>query len=177
MASVKAPPQAFTWFCTLGGYLGVGFARDFFRMPTYVKDSNDDEAYMKDLTERMRRSTKVISHFNVKLGTNVFNPLTNEDFEEMTKSASEEEEEEQPEETYEEIEEPGLTLERLEAMYKYMKAAQHLSQKHDDNMVRSVTFCYLLDDSMIPYTTILQQKKKQRQQLPITMFFSCKKQP
>ncbi|KAK7077137.1 hypothetical protein SK128_007452 [Halocaridina rubra] len=46
-------------------------------------------------------------------------PLTDEDLEEMTRSASEEEEEEELEETHEEIEEPGLTL----------------SQEHDDNMV------------------------------------------
>ncbi|KAK7021911.1 hypothetical protein SK128_021334 [Halocaridina rubra] len=48
-------------------------------------------------------------------------PLTDEDLEEMTKSASEEEEEQQPEETHEEIEEPGLTLERLAAMYEHVK--------------------------------------------------------
>ncbi|KAK7076388.1 hypothetical protein SK128_025240 [Halocaridina rubra] len=103
-------------------------------------------------------------------------PLTVEDLEEKTKSASKEEEEEHPEETHEEIEEPGLTLERLAAMYEHVKALQELSQEHDDNMVCSVTFCNL-DDAMILYKTIFQQKKKQRQQLPITMFFSRKKQP
>ncbi|KAK7067457.1 hypothetical protein SK128_005660, partial [Halocaridina rubra] len=42
-------------------------------------------------------------------------------------------------------------------------------------MVPSVT-CNLLDDAMIPYKTIFQQKKKQQQQIPITMFYACKKQ-
>ncbi|KAK7081068.1 Thrombospondin type 1 domain [Halocaridina rubra] len=94
----------------------------------------------------------------------------------MSKSASEEEEEEQPEETQEEVEEPGLTLERLAAMYNMAKELQQLLQEHDDNMVRSVT-CNIIDDAMTPYKTIFAQKKKQRQQLPITMFFSRKKQP
>ncbi|KAK7084909.1 hypothetical protein SK128_007012 [Halocaridina rubra] len=43
-------------------------------------------------------------------------PLTDEDLEEITKSASEEEEEEKPEEMHEEAEEPGLTLECLAAI-------------------------------------------------------------
>ncbi|KAK7081183.1 hypothetical protein SK128_010231 [Halocaridina rubra] len=98
-------------------------------------------------------------------------PLIDEDLEEMTKSTSEEEAEEQPEETHEKVEEPGLTLERLAAMYERVKAVQ-LSQERDDNMVRSVTLCNLLDDAMTPYKTICQQ-----QQLPFTMFFFCKKQP
>ncbi|KAK7014780.1 hypothetical protein SK128_005571 [Halocaridina rubra] len=51
------------------------------------------------------------------------------------------------------------------------------AKEHDDNMARSVTFCNLLDDAMTPYKTIFQRKKKQRKQLPITMFFSPKKHP
>ncbi|KAK7080879.1 hypothetical protein SK128_008337 [Halocaridina rubra] len=63
-------------------------------------------------------------------------PLTDEDLDEMTKSASEEEEE--LEESHEKIEEPGLTLECLAAMYENFKALQQLSHEYDDNMVRLV---------------------------------------
>ncbi|KAK7081808.1 hypothetical protein SK128_025337, partial [Halocaridina rubra] len=57
------------------------------------------------------------------------------------------------------------------------KELQQLSQEWDDDMVRSVHFCNTIDDAMTPYKTIFAQKKKQRQQLPINMFFSRKKQP
>ncbi|KAK7081746.1 hypothetical protein SK128_024021 [Halocaridina rubra] len=55
----------------------------------------------------------------------------------MTKSSSEEEEEQQPEETHEEVEESGLIIKRLAAMYSMAKKLQQLSQEHDDNMARS----------------------------------------
>ncbi|XP_037776245.1 dnaJ homolog subfamily C member 22-like [Penaeus monodon] len=46
--------QAFIWMCTLGGYLGFGAIRDFFRIPEYVKDVNEDDGYIAELTARMR---------------------------------------------------------------------------------------------------------------------------
>ncbi|XP_068215912.1 dnaJ homolog subfamily C member 22 isoform X1 [Palaemon carinicauda] len=50
--------QAFTWFCTLGGYFGVGWMRDFFRLPSYVKDANNEEKYTANLAELMLRRPK-----------------------------------------------------------------------------------------------------------------------
>ncbi|KAK7012588.1 protein kinase A catalytic subunit, partial [Halocaridina rubra] len=46
----------------------------------------------------------------------------------------------------------------------------------DDDLARSVHFCNIIDNAMTPYKTIFAQKMKQQQQLPITMFFSLKKQ-
>lgn len=54
--------QAFIWYTTLGGYLGFGILRDFVRLPSYVRDANDDEQYVKDLSEKMRKYRKVKFH-------------------------------------------------------------------------------------------------------------------
>ncbi|XP_061433690.1 uncharacterized protein LOC133359240 isoform X4 [Lethenteron reissneri] len=96
-------------------------------------------------------------------------PLTDEDLLEMMKSASEEESEEEQDE---EIEERGLTLENLQQLCNMARAMQRFAQDIDDNMVRAVEFSNRVDGVMSLYKGILQQKKKQRQQLPITMFFS-----
>ena len=39
-------------FC-LGGYFGAGWIRDLWRIPTYVKDANDDPEYLKNLAKQM----------------------------------------------------------------------------------------------------------------------------
>ena len=103
-------------------------------------------------------------------------PLTDEDLMEMTKSASEEEEGEQEQAEDEEVEQAGLSLERLATMCNIAKDLQEKTQDWDD-MVRSVHFCNLIDGAMTIYRNIFTVKKKQRQQLPITMFLSRKKQP
>ena len=103
-------------------------------------------------------------------------PLTDEDLVELTKLPSEEEEEEAHQEA-DEVSHTGLTFERLADLCNLAKELQERSQKWDDNMVRSVKFCNMVDDIMTPYKVLFKQEKKQRQQLPITMFFPRQKQP
>ncbi|KAK4315079.1 hypothetical protein Pmani_013673 [Petrolisthes manimaculis] len=55
---LRRDKQAFIWYTTIGGYLGVGLARDFVRLPSYVRDVNEDEQYVKELTEKMRKCKK-----------------------------------------------------------------------------------------------------------------------
>ncbi|CAL1534509.1 unnamed protein product [Lymnaea stagnalis] len=45
--------QAFVWFATLGGGFGVGWLRDLWRIPHYVKWSTGDPAYQKKLLMRI----------------------------------------------------------------------------------------------------------------------------
>ena len=102
-------------------------------------------------------------------------PLTDEDLEEMTRSASEEEVEAGSEED-EDIEERGLTLHNMQEMFNVAKELKKSAQEFDDNMVRAVEFCNRVDEVMATYKGIFVQKKKQRSQLPITMFLT-RRQP
>ena len=101
-------------------------------------------------------------------------PLTDEDLTELTKSASEEEEEEGEEEEKKEV---GLTLERLGAMVRAAKELQRLAEEWDPDMLRALHFSNAIDGDMSVYKNLLAQKKKQRQQLPITMFLTRTKKP
>ena len=42
----------------LGGYFGLGWFRDLWRIPSYVREANDDPEYIKNLTEQMRSKKK-----------------------------------------------------------------------------------------------------------------------
>ena len=55
------------------------------------------------------------------------------------------------------------------------RALGQKAKEIDEDMVRAVEFANRLEDVMLPYKNILQQKKRQRQQLSITMFFPKKK--
>ncbi|XP_066962141.1 tigger transposable element-derived protein 1-like [Macrobrachium rosenbergii] len=101
-------------------------------------------------------------------------PLTDEDLEELTKSASEEEEEAAQQET-EVVSQTGLTLERLARLCNLAKELQERWQEWDDDTIRSVQFCNMVNDVMAPYKMLFDRKKKQRQQLPITMFLQPRK--
>ncbi|XP_070591828.1 tigger transposable element-derived protein 1-like [Erythrolamprus reginae] len=96
-------------------------------------------------------------------------PLTDKDLEELTRSASEEEEEEEAEQAEEE-EDVGLTLERLAEVHRAAAHLQRMVELWDPNMTRSIHFKASLDNTIAPYRAMLAQKKKLRQQLPITMF-------
>uniref|UniRef100_A0A3Q3KF68 DDE-1 domain-containing protein n=1 Tax=Monopterus albus TaxID=43700 RepID=A0A3Q3KF68_MONAL len=100
-------------------------------------------------------------------------PLTDEDLTELTKSASEDEDDEHddPEEEHE----AGLTLERLSSIVRTVKEAQSMAESWDPDMIRSLQFRNAIDGALHAYKNLLQQKKKQAQQLPITMYFSRKK--
>ncbi|XP_064106779.1 tigger transposable element-derived protein 1-like [Macrobrachium nipponense] len=119
------------------------------------------------------------------IGGDGFGDMTTEDvdelldrhsqpLEDLTKSASDEDSETQ-EETQEIVEETGLTLELLAKLCNLAKELKELSQEWDEDMVRSLQFCNKIDEHMTPYRMLFEQKKKQRQQLPITMFFQPRK--
>ena len=92
----------------------------------------------------------------------------------MTRSASEEEEECASDEG-DQAEERGLTLHNLQDLFNIAKGLQKRAQEVDNNMVRAVEFSYCIDDVMAVYKSIFVQKKKQRSQLPITMFLVHRK--
>ncbi len=46
--------QAFVWWALPGGYFGVGWIRDLWRIPEYVRDANDDPGFVRQLKDRMR---------------------------------------------------------------------------------------------------------------------------
>lgn len=50
--------QALVWFMVPGGYFGLGWIRDIWRIPEYVRDANDDEEYLRDLSDSMRKHEK-----------------------------------------------------------------------------------------------------------------------
>ncbi|XP_013360806.1 PREDICTED: tigger transposable element-derived protein 1-like isoform X2 [Chinchilla lanigera] len=102
-------------------------------------------------------------------------PLTDEDLTEMTKSASEEEDEEQDELRVGEEEEVGLTLDRLATMVRMAKELQQVAEEWDPQMLRSLHFINIIESGMSVYKNLLTQKKKQCEQLPITMFITRKK--
>jgi len=51
--------HAFLIWSTAAGYLGLGLLRDLWRIPTYVKDANNDPTYLEELTRKMRKNTRV----------------------------------------------------------------------------------------------------------------------
>jgi len=51
--------HAFLMWSTAGGYWGFGWFRDFLKIPTYVKDANEDPAYMEALIQLMRKKKRV----------------------------------------------------------------------------------------------------------------------
>lgn len=55
--------QAFVWWSTLGGYCGAGWVRDFWRIPEYVDDANDENEYTENLQRRFK--LRKIPQFNM----------------------------------------------------------------------------------------------------------------
>ena len=103
------------------------------------------------------------------------NPLTDDDLAELTKSASEEEEEEK--EDHEEEKDEGLSLERLSKAARTAAELQDMLSDWDPHMERALKFRNAIDSAMVPYMTLLRNLKKQRRQLPITMFLKPVKKP
>lgn len=50
--------QAFLWWSTLGGYVGCGWLRDLFYIPTYVADANGERAFIEKLVAAVRTHDK-----------------------------------------------------------------------------------------------------------------------
>ncbi|KAM7284192.1 dnaJ homolog subfamily C member 22 [Ixodes scapularis] len=53
--------HAFVWWMTLGGYFGIGWLRDLWRIPEYVKLANRDPAATEQLKEKIQRNAKPVS--------------------------------------------------------------------------------------------------------------------
>lgn len=51
--------QAFLYWSTLGGYIGIGWLRDIYRIPEYVADANEDPKFIKSFVEKVRLNEKV----------------------------------------------------------------------------------------------------------------------
>ena len=51
--------QALIWYTTFFGFAGVGIVRDFFRIPEYVRDINESDQYVEQLTSKMKKYSKV----------------------------------------------------------------------------------------------------------------------
>lgn len=50
--------QAFVWWSTFGGYFGMGWLVDFFRMPAMVREANEDPADMAKLVQKWHTQSK-----------------------------------------------------------------------------------------------------------------------
>jgi len=46
--------QAFVWWCLPGGYFGVGWFRDLWRIPEYVADYNKEAAHVRKMKEQIK---------------------------------------------------------------------------------------------------------------------------
>jgi len=46
--------QAFVWWCLPGGYFGLGWIRDLWRIPEYVREANREEGWVSIEEEKMR---------------------------------------------------------------------------------------------------------------------------
>ncbi|KAL8579373.1 hypothetical protein ACOMHN_026738 [Nucella lapillus] len=53
---LKRDRQAFVWWATLGGFFGLGWFRDFWHLPRYVKEANEDEkGYVEENVDRVNQ--------------------------------------------------------------------------------------------------------------------------
>ena len=46
--------QAFIWWSTIGGFFGLGWFRDLWRIPEYVDDANDEAYFVEELKRKIR---------------------------------------------------------------------------------------------------------------------------
>ena len=47
--------QGILWLTSFGGWFGIGWLRDFYKIPAYVKESNEDQGYMMQMVLIMRQ--------------------------------------------------------------------------------------------------------------------------
>ncbi|CRL01978.1 CLUMA_CG015048, isoform A [Clunio marinus] len=50
--------HAFVWWCTLGGYFGLGWLFEVFKIPEYVRDANEDPEFISKFVTKMRMYRK-----------------------------------------------------------------------------------------------------------------------
>lgn len=51
---LRRDKQAFVWWSTCGGFVYLGWIRDFWRIPEYVEDANDEPDYIDTLKQKMK---------------------------------------------------------------------------------------------------------------------------
>lgn len=51
--------HALVHITTLGGYFGIGWCRDFFKIPTYVDDANNDPTFVEIFKIQVKANKKV----------------------------------------------------------------------------------------------------------------------
>lgn len=51
--------QAFVYISTFGGYFGIGWLRDIYRIPTYTRDANEDPSFVDAFKQKVRCNPKV----------------------------------------------------------------------------------------------------------------------
>lgn len=66
--------QGLLWLTSFAGCFGIGWLRDFYRIPTYVKDANEDQHYLEYITAQMRYdgSPRVLKNIHRVLGQLMF---------------------------------------------------------------------------------------------------------
>lgn len=63
--------QAFVYISTFGGYMGLGWLRDIYRIPAYVADANDDPVFIKDFKAKVIANQKVNIHAFIRRTLNL----------------------------------------------------------------------------------------------------------
>ena len=51
---LKRDKQAFVWWCLPGGYFGLGWVRDLWRIPEYVREANLESGWLVQQQEKQR---------------------------------------------------------------------------------------------------------------------------
>ncbi|EDS27507.1 wurst [Culex quinquefasciatus] len=50
--------RAFVWWCTLGGYFGIGWISECYQIPAMVRDANEDPRFVEEFREKLRTHPK-----------------------------------------------------------------------------------------------------------------------
>lgn len=50
--------HAFVWWCTLGGYFCLGWVCEIVKIPEYVRDANEDSAFIQKFIDKLRKYPK-----------------------------------------------------------------------------------------------------------------------
>lgn len=56
---LRRDAHAFLWWSTLGGYFGIGWICEVFKIPRYVREANNDPKYVEDFKNRIKKNSKV----------------------------------------------------------------------------------------------------------------------
>lgn len=50
--------HAFLWWCSLGGYFGIGWIGEIFTIPSYVRDANEDPRFIEEFIKKLQTHKK-----------------------------------------------------------------------------------------------------------------------